>query len=126
MTWQLRVGAVQMCSSDDLRANLATCRRLIEQAVTEGAQLVALPECFSFLGRKEGDKLPIAETFESGSASRATGNMGTTTGSASGPILGLLRELAAKHGVHILGGGTPEIVVDDPTRTYNTAVLVGP
>jgi len=37
---QLRVGAVQMCSSDDLQANLATCRRLIEQAVTEGAQLV--------------------------------------------------------------------------------------
>ena len=51
MTWQLRVGAVQMCSSDDLQTNLATCRRLIEQAVVDGAQLVALPECFSFLGR---------------------------------------------------------------------------
>src|SRR5262245_27228916 len=109
MTWQLRVGAVQMCSSDDLQANLATCRRLVEQAVAEGAQLVALPECFSFLGRKEGDKLPIAEAFGAESA---------------GPILGMLRELATKHGVHLLGGGTPELVVGDAKRTYNTAVLV--
>ncbi|HUS31222.1 MAG TPA: carbon-nitrogen hydrolase family protein [Kofleriaceae bacterium] len=109
MTWQLRVGAVQMCSTDDLQANLATCRRLVEQAVSEGAQLACLPECFSFLGRKEGDKLAIAETIE-----------------GSGPIMGLLRELAAKHGIHILGGGTPEVVTGDAKRTYNTAVLVGP
>jgi deaminated glutathione amidase len=109
MTWQLRVGAVQLRSSDDLQANLATCRQLIEQAVAEGAQLVALPECFSFLGRKEGDKLAVAETLE-----------------GDGPILGMLRELAGKHGIHILGGGTPEVVVGDAKRTYNTAVLVGP
>jgi len=111
MTWQLRVGAVQMCSSDDLGKNLATCRGLVEQAVSEGAQLVALPECFSFLGRKEGDKLPIAETIDAHSG---------------GPIVGMLRELAAKHSIHILGGGTPELVVGDTKRTYNTAVLVGP
>src|ERR1043165_1625942 len=111
MTWQLRVGAVQMCSSDDLGKNLATCRSLVEQAVSEGAQLVALPECFSFLGRKEGDKLAIAETVDA---------------TSGGPIVGMLRELAAKHSIHILGGGTPEVVVGDAKRTYNTAVLVGP
>jgi deaminated glutathione amidase len=109
MTWQLRVGAVQIRSTDDLQANLATSRQLVEQAVAEGAQLVALPECFSFLGRKEGDKLAVAETIE-----------------GDGPIVGMLRELAGKHGVHILGGGTPEVVVGDAKRTYNTAVLVGP
>jgi nitrilase len=76
MTWQLRVGAVQMCSSDDLGKNLATCRSLVEQAVSEGAQLVALPECFSFLGRKEGDKLAIAETVDA---------------TSGGPIVGMLR-----------------------------------
>src|SRR5688572_20269933 len=48
---ELRVAAVQMCSTDDLAANLATCRALTAQAATEGAQLVVLPECFSFLGR---------------------------------------------------------------------------
>jgi predicted amidohydrolase len=109
MTWQLRVGAVQMCSTDDFAANLATTRALVDRAAGEGAKLVVLPECFSFLGRREGDKLPIAETLD------GTGRVAT-----------LLRELATKHGVWIVGGGTPEIVPGDIARTYNTAVVVDP
>src|SRR6476646_9519900 len=109
MTWELRVGAVQMRSGSDLTANLATVRELTGRAAADGAQLVALPECFSFLGRGEGDKLPIAERLD-----------------GSGPIMGMLREAATKHGIHILGGGTPEIVDGDAKRTYNTAVLVDP
>ncbi|MBA3819854.1 MAG: carbon-nitrogen hydrolase family protein [Deltaproteobacteria bacterium] len=108
-SWQLRVGAVQMCASDDLAANLATVGSLTDRAVAEGAQLVVLPECFSFLGRREGDKLAIAEALEPG-----------------GPILGALRERASHHGVWIVGGGTPEIVPGDPRRTYNTALVIDP
>jgi predicted amidohydrolase len=109
MSWELRVGAVQMRSGSDLAANLATVRDLTGRAAADGAKLVALPECFSFLGRGEGDKLPIAERLEDG-----------------GPIVSALRELAVKHGVWMLGGGTPEIVPGDATRTWNTAVLVDP
>jgi predicted amidohydrolase len=109
MTWQLRVGAVQMCSTDDFAANLATTRALVDRAAGEGAKLVVLPECFSFLGRREGDKLPIAETLD-----------------GSGRVASMLRELATKHGVWIVGGGTPEIVPGDVARTYNTAVVVDP
>ncbi len=109
--WSLRVGAVQMCSTADLQANLQKCRTLIDQAVSEGAQFVALPECFSFLGRGEGDKLAIAESLDD---------------KQRGPILDMLRDAATRHGIHVLGGGTPEIVVGDAKRTYNTAVLVGP
>ena len=109
MSWELRVGAVQMRSTDDLAANLATCRTLTAQAVAEGAQLVVLPECFSFLGRGEGDKLRIAEPID-----------------GSGPIMATLRELATQHGVWIVGGGTPETIADDPKRTYNTAVVLDP
>ncbi|MDQ3367810.1 MAG: carbon-nitrogen hydrolase family protein [Myxococcota bacterium] len=108
-SWQLRVGAVQMCARDDRAANLASVEILTDRAVAEGAQLVVLPECFSFLGRREGDKLAIAEACE-----------------PAGPILGALRELATQHGIWIVGGGTPEIVPGDPRRTYNTALVIDP
>ena len=109
MTWELRVGAVQMRSGGDLAANLAVCRDLVGQAAGDGAKLVVLPECFSFLGRGEGDKLAIAEDL-----------------ATPGPVLGMLREAATQHGVWIVGGGTPERVPGDAKRTYNTAVVVDP
>jgi predicted amidohydrolase len=109
MTWQLRVAAVQMRSTDDLAANLATARALAARGAREGAQLVVLPECFAFLGSKEGDKLAVAE--------RLDGN---------GPIVTALREVAQEHRVWVVGGGAPERVDGDPKRTYNTAVVVAP
>jgi deaminated glutathione amidase len=109
MTWQLRVGAVQMRSTDDLKANLAIVADLTAKAADQGAQVVALPECFSFLGRGEGDKLKIAEALGSG-----------------GPVITALRELAIKHRLYMLGGGTPELVPGDSKRTYNTAVVINP
>lgn len=108
-SWQLRVGAIQLCSTPDLQANLTSCRALIERAAAEGAQLAVLPECFAFLGRGEGDKLPHAESLDRG-----------------GPILDTLRELAARLGVWIVGGGLPEAVPGDARRAYNTAVVVDP
>jgi predicted amidohydrolase len=111
-TWQLRVGAVQLCSSHDQAANLARCCELTGQAAAEGAQLVVLPECFSFLGRSEGEKLAHAESF---------GEAG-----AAGPVLATLRELAVRHGVWLVGGGAPERVPGDDRRSYNTAVVVDP
>ncbi len=107
--WKLRVGAVQMRSTDDLAANLAACRSLVRQAADDGARVVVLPECFSFLGRSEGDKMPIAEHV-----------------AGDGPIASTLRELATAHAVWIVGGGTPERIDGDPRRAYNTAIVVDP
>lgn len=109
MTWELRVAAIQLCSTADLTANLATCRALSERAVSDGARVIVLPECFPFLGHGERDKLAIAEDLDRG-----------------GPIVGMLRELAAKYGVWMIGGGMPEVVPGDPERTYNTAVVLDP
>jgi len=109
MSWELRVGAVQLCSTHDLTANLAKCAELAGQAVGDGAQLVVLPECFSFLGRTERDKLEIAEALD-----------------GDGPVMSALREMAVKHAVWIVGGGTPERVRGEPKRTYNTAVAIDP
>jgi deaminated glutathione amidase len=108
-SWQLRVGAIQLCSTSDLLANLAACRALVDRAAAEGAQLAVLPECFAFLGRGEGDKMPHAESLERG-----------------GPILDTLRELATRHGIWLVGGGAPEIVPGDARRAYNTAIVVDP
>ena len=109
MTWQLRVGAVQMCSTADLQANLGVCRDRIAQAANDGARLVVLPENFSFLGRSERDKLAIAERLDAG-----------------GPIVTTLQELAVRHKVWLVGGGTPEVVDGDERRTYNTALVIDP
>ncbi|HEY4242445.1 MAG TPA: carbon-nitrogen hydrolase family protein [Kofleriaceae bacterium] len=109
MSWQLTVGAIQMCATADLGENLAVCRRLIGEAAASGAKLVVLPECFPFLGRGEGDKLAIAEEI-----------------AGTGPVMTLLREAAAAHGVWLVGGGMPERVPGDAKRTWNTAVVVAP
>src|SRR5262249_41377080 len=107
--WELRVGAVQLCSTNDLAANLATCRTLVGKAADGGAQLVVLPENFAFLGAREGEKLGAAEALH-----------------RPGPVLTTLREPAAARGVWIVGGGTPEVVPGDAKRTYNTAVVIDP
>jgi deaminated glutathione amidase len=109
--WQLRVGAVQLRATADLAANLATCRELATRAIDDGARLIVLPECFAFLGRGEGDKLPIAEDFDA---------------AGPHPVLDTLRELAVARGVWIVGGGTPERVRGDAKRTYNTALVIDP
>jgi predicted amidohydrolase len=108
MSWELRVAAVQMRSGGDLPENLKTCAELTARAAAEGARLVVLPECFALLGRAEGDKLAVAEEI------------------GNGRIVGTLRELATDHGVWIVGGGMPERVPGDATRTYNTAVVIDP
>jgi len=108
-TWELRVGAVQMRSTDDLAANLATTRTLTARAAAEGAKLVVLPECWAFLGRGEGDKLPIAEDL-----------------AGDGPMMTTLRELATRHDIWVVAGGTQERIPGDPRRTYNTAAVIDP
>jgi len=100
----MRVGLVQMTSTDDLPANLKAARGLVESAVQQGAEWVALPENFAFL-RKEGRPLPCAQGLD-------------------GEIVGCVRELASRHGIWLLGGTFPERA--DGGRVHNTSVLAAP
>lgn len=104
-------GAVQMCSKDDLAANLATVKALGDQAAAEGANLILLPECFAFLGKKDTDKLAIAEVLDD---------------ARPGPILATMADLATRHGAWVIGGGLPERIAGDERRTWNTAAVVSP
>jgi len=61
-----KVAAIQMTSLASVDANLATARSLLERAHAQGVQLAALPENFAIMGRKESDKLAVAEAFGEG------------------------------------------------------------
>ena len=59
--WQ--VAAIQMCSTTDRERNLSIAGRLVRQAAAGGAELIALPENFSYL-HSEGTRVPCAEPLD--------------------------------------------------------------
>lgn len=101
----MRVALVQMTSTDDVAANLLAASRLVEEAATRGAKLIALPENFAFL-RREGRPIACAQGLD-------------------GEILGCLRDLARRLQIRILGGSFPEAMPNDE-RVFNTSVLISP
>ena len=103
----LKVAAVQMVSAASLNQNLDSAARLIAQAAQDGAQLVGLPEYFCLFGRKETDKLDIAEQ------------------PGTGPIQTFLSETARQHNIWLSCGSMP-LVSSDPTRVLNTQLIFDP
>lgn len=95
--------AIQMTSVPDLQQNLGQAEELIDLAVRQGAELIGLPENFSFLGEEE-EKLAQAEAIAQESEK-------------------FLKIMAQRFQVTILGGGFPVPV--GKGKVYNTAVLVG-
>lgn len=49
----VRAAAIQLNSTEDVNANIATAERLVRQAADRGAELVVLPEKWNVLGRGE-------------------------------------------------------------------------
>ncbi|MGF1537382.1 MAG: carbon-nitrogen hydrolase family protein [Elainellaceae cyanobacterium] len=96
--------AVQMNSQPDLAANLNQAEDLIDLAVRQGAELICLPENFSFLG-EEDEK--VTQASEIASETEA-----------------FLKRMAQRYQVTLLGGGFP--VPIEGGRVYNRALLVGP
>ncbi|MDO8420155.1 MAG: carbon-nitrogen hydrolase family protein [Rubrivivax sp.] len=85
----MKIAAVQMVSTPDWPANRDAAARLIRQAAAAGAALVALPEYFCVMGRRDTDKLELAET------------------PGDGPIQQFLAEAARDCGLWIVGGTLP-------------------
>lgn len=102
----MRAAVLQMVSSDDVAENLCTAAGLIADAVSEGAQLLVLPENFGFMGRREADKLAVAET------------------AGSGPQQDFLAEQAAKNGIWLVGGTLP--IKADKDHVYAASFVHGP
>lgn len=90
-----RMAVAQMVSVDDVDINLTGAAKLIRSAVTEGARLLALPENFAFMGRRETDKCHVAEHF------------------GRGVIQEFLAEQALRHDIWLLAGSVPLRADDD-------------
>jgi predicted amidohydrolase len=104
----MRVAVIQLSSQDDVVKNLERVRVLVVEAGRAGAEVVALPENFAFMG-EEAEKRRIAESTEDG----------------GGPITKTLTVLARETGAWIVAGGMPE-ASGDPARPFNTSLLVAP
>jgi predicted amidohydrolase len=104
MSAALVAAAVQMTSSSDEAANWENARRLIERAAAQGASLVATPENTPYLGPHD-QKVARAEALD-------------------GPTVGRFAGLARRLGIHLLLGSFAERS-DEPSRCYNTSVLLG-
>jgi nitrilase len=102
----MKIGLIQMNSTDDKPANLAQARALIEQAVAlEKPDWIGLPEVFDFLGGSREQKFAAAEILREGPAYR------------------LCRELAARHGVFIHAGSFLERNPDGESLSNTTVVF---
>ncbi|MEL7505556.1 MAG: carbon-nitrogen hydrolase family protein [Cyanobacteria bacterium J06554_6] len=95
--------ALQMTSVPDLQANLTQAEELIDLAVRRGAELITLPENFSFLG-DEAAKVEQAESLCEASEK-------------------FLKTMALRYQVTLLGGGYP--VPTTAGKVTNTALLMG-
>ena len=100
----MRMAAIQMCSGQDVDANLTRAQELLETAAAGGAHLAALPENFSFLDR-EGNKLQAVEDLRKGRA------------------IQMLRESAHRHQMFIVGGSVP---LAAGSKVTNTCIVFGP
>ena len=99
----LTCAVVQLCSTQDVEANLATIRRLVSEAAEAGARFIALPENAAFLRTEPEAEAPIQ--------------------SLEGSIVSAIRELAADVGSWVLLGSFPEAVPGD-SRYHNTSVVI--
>jgi nitrilase len=103
----MKAAAVQMTSTRDVRRNLAEAGRLAGEAKAQGADLVVLPENFSFMGSTDVERSAAVERYGDGAAQA------------------FLAQTAERHGLFIVGGTIP-IRDEGAPRASQRSLLVGP
>ncbi|XP_063812311.1 omega-amidase NIT2 [Pseudophryne corroboree] len=100
---KFRLAVVQLLVSPVKTDNLKKASQLIKQAAQEGAQVVALPECFNS---------PYGTKFFPEYAERIPGQSTQ-----------MLSDVAKECGIYLIGGSIPE---EDSGKIYNTCTVFGP
>ena len=103
----MKIAALQTVSTPDVERNLEAAARLIGEAAREGAALAALPEYFCLMGRRDDDKLLVAEA------------------PGAGPIQAFLAAQARQHGLWLIGGTLP-LRTAVPGRVRNACCVYAP
>ena len=103
----MKIAALQMVSTPDVDRNLDAAAALIARAAAAGAALVALPEYFCLMGRRDDDKLGIAET------------------PGVGPIQRFLAAQARAQGLWVVGGTLP-LRAASAGRVHNSNLVYAP
>ncbi|MGQ9760097.1 MAG: carbon-nitrogen hydrolase family protein [Candidatus Methanomethylicaceae archaeon] len=100
----MRIGIVQMASTEDKRENLRKATYFINKAIQEGADLIVLPEFFNYLSGKmiKEEYIKNAETM-------------------NGPTIDTLKEIAKSKNVMIIAGSITEL---DDGSLYNTSFAI--
>src|SRR6478735_5686453 len=102
----VRVAAVQFAVTEDVEENLATCLRMTDRAVAEGAQVVVLPEFCNHVSwyddREHARRM--AQTLD-------------------GPFVTALAAKAAEHGIHLMANCT---LAREDGRTTGSNILFAP
>lgn len=106
MTSPLRIGLVQLRSSDDARENIATASAFIRQAARDGARFVLTPENTCLMAPDGGAK--VSQSF----AER------------DDPALPAFQALARELSIHLLIGSLSIRVAND--KVANRSFLIGP
>ncbi|HZF29135.1 MAG TPA: carbon-nitrogen hydrolase family protein [Gammaproteobacteria bacterium] len=102
----MKAAAVQMTSTRDVRQNLTDAGRLIRTAAEQGAELVVLPENFSFLGATDAERRAAVEPW------------------GDGPAQQFLAETAERHRLWLVGGTIP--IREQGERASSRSLLVAP
>jgi deaminated glutathione amidase len=102
----MKAAAIQMTSGRDVERNFAEAESLLAVAAKQGAELIVLPENFSFLGADDAERLAAAEEAGDGPAQR------------------FLAEQAKAHGVWLVGGTVP--IRDRNDRARSRSMLMSP
>lgn len=101
----IRIATLQMVSTPEVAANLATAAKLLAKAAERGAKLAVLPENFALMGRRESDKWAVQEI------------------EGAGPIQTFLAEQAARHRLWLVGGTIPLRTPSDNQRVRAACLL---
>ncbi|MCP4294039.1 MAG: carbon-nitrogen hydrolase family protein [Proteobacteria bacterium] len=99
-----KIALVQLTSVADVDLNIEKSLQFLDHAIDAGADLVAFPECFLFLGPDSQYK-EIAQSLD--------GSWVTT-----------FRERAKANSISILLGSLPEIDITHTDKIFNTSVLI--